>query len=372
MRHARIPHERATEFAARLEELALEFSRLPRDGDREYALIVGVFPTTRPVSPRREGPVVSTSTAPAKDRTRLGRELPQAVQRERDLEPRRRHRHGRLSVAGVGRHPQPPPDLARTGRRSAAVARVLTAGGRDHRPRRSPAVDGEHGRLPFRAGRRRRAGGARPTGLAARPGRRLRRRRDRVGALHRRRDRHPAARHGRGAAGQRGADDHAGDRPGGGARTGERTAVERRGRRQHVRRSPVRLTPAGSVVRPAVRRRCRHLPRRCGARRDDPRLVPGDPPGGRRAGALAGRAPRRRGLALAARAVAPDGDHPRGDERRQHDQLRHVRAVRPGGARGRSTPVHGPEHGRSGRRHRRRRLRLGDLAAGSAAARVSA
>ena len=55
MRHARIPHERATEFATRLEELALEFSRLPRDGDREYALIVGVFPTTRPVSPRREG-----------------------------------------------------------------------------------------------------------------------------------------------------------------------------------------------------------------------------------------------------------------------------------------------------------------------------
>jgi DNA-binding transcriptional ArsR family regulator len=56
MRHARIPHERATEFVARLEALALEFSRLPREGDREYALIVGVFPTTRPVSPRREGP----------------------------------------------------------------------------------------------------------------------------------------------------------------------------------------------------------------------------------------------------------------------------------------------------------------------------
>jgi DNA-binding transcriptional ArsR family regulator len=56
MRHARIPDERATEFVARLEALALEFSRLPREGDREYALIVGVFPTTRPVSPRREGP----------------------------------------------------------------------------------------------------------------------------------------------------------------------------------------------------------------------------------------------------------------------------------------------------------------------------
>ena len=56
MRHARIPHERATEFAARIEALALEFSRLPREGDREYALIAGVFPTTRPVSPRREVP----------------------------------------------------------------------------------------------------------------------------------------------------------------------------------------------------------------------------------------------------------------------------------------------------------------------------
>jgi DNA-binding transcriptional ArsR family regulator len=56
MRHARIPNERATEFVARLDELALEFSRLPRDGNREYALIVGVFPTTRPVSPRGAPP----------------------------------------------------------------------------------------------------------------------------------------------------------------------------------------------------------------------------------------------------------------------------------------------------------------------------
>jgi len=52
MRHARIPDERANEFVARLDELALEFSRLPRDGDLEYALIIGVFPTNRPVAPR--------------------------------------------------------------------------------------------------------------------------------------------------------------------------------------------------------------------------------------------------------------------------------------------------------------------------------
>ncbi|MGD9701671.1 MAG: ArsR/SmtB family transcription factor [Acidimicrobiia bacterium] len=54
MRHARIPDERASEFVARLHALALEFSRLPREGDREFALLAAVFPTTRPVSPRRK------------------------------------------------------------------------------------------------------------------------------------------------------------------------------------------------------------------------------------------------------------------------------------------------------------------------------
>jgi DNA-binding transcriptional ArsR family regulator len=52
MRHARIPAELAAAFTRRLHELAVEFSRAPRDGDREYALLVGVFPTNRPVSPR--------------------------------------------------------------------------------------------------------------------------------------------------------------------------------------------------------------------------------------------------------------------------------------------------------------------------------
>ena len=31
--------------------LALEFTRLPRDGTREYAFLAGVFPTNRPVAP---------------------------------------------------------------------------------------------------------------------------------------------------------------------------------------------------------------------------------------------------------------------------------------------------------------------------------
>ena len=46
-RHARIPPERAREFAARLEELAVEFTSLPRDGDLEFGLYLALFPTNR-------------------------------------------------------------------------------------------------------------------------------------------------------------------------------------------------------------------------------------------------------------------------------------------------------------------------------------
>jgi DNA-binding transcriptional ArsR family regulator len=52
MRSVRIPHDRAQEFATRLDDLALEFSRSPRGGDREYALLIGFFPTNRPVFPK--------------------------------------------------------------------------------------------------------------------------------------------------------------------------------------------------------------------------------------------------------------------------------------------------------------------------------
>jgi DNA-binding transcriptional ArsR family regulator len=52
MRSARIPNERAAAFSARVMELALEFSRMQRGGDREYAFLVGFFPTNRPVAPK--------------------------------------------------------------------------------------------------------------------------------------------------------------------------------------------------------------------------------------------------------------------------------------------------------------------------------
>lgn len=50
MRSVRIPEALAEEFARRLDEITLEFSRSPRAGTREFALLVGLFPTTRPVA----------------------------------------------------------------------------------------------------------------------------------------------------------------------------------------------------------------------------------------------------------------------------------------------------------------------------------
>lgn len=54
LRHARIPAELANEFTERVMELAMEFTRLPRGGDREYAFLAGVFATKRPVAPPAE------------------------------------------------------------------------------------------------------------------------------------------------------------------------------------------------------------------------------------------------------------------------------------------------------------------------------
>jgi DNA-binding transcriptional ArsR family regulator len=51
LRHARIAPEDAAEFHRRLMDLALEFVSHPRSGTREYALLAGIFPTTRPVAP---------------------------------------------------------------------------------------------------------------------------------------------------------------------------------------------------------------------------------------------------------------------------------------------------------------------------------
>ena len=54
MRAVRIPDERAAEFSRRIHDLALEFSRQPRGGRREYAVLLGLFPTNRPVAPKDE------------------------------------------------------------------------------------------------------------------------------------------------------------------------------------------------------------------------------------------------------------------------------------------------------------------------------
>jgi DNA-binding transcriptional ArsR family regulator len=50
-RHARIARERADEFAARLEELAVEFASAPRGGETVYGLLLAVYPTDRPTLP---------------------------------------------------------------------------------------------------------------------------------------------------------------------------------------------------------------------------------------------------------------------------------------------------------------------------------
>jgi DNA-binding transcriptional ArsR family regulator len=54
IRHARIPASQADAFAERLVEVALEFTRLPREGEVVYGLIAGVYPTAHAVLPPRE------------------------------------------------------------------------------------------------------------------------------------------------------------------------------------------------------------------------------------------------------------------------------------------------------------------------------
>ncbi|NND01475.1 MAG: winged helix-turn-helix transcriptional regulator [Acidimicrobiia bacterium] len=48
MRRARISEERAVEFTERLLAVAEEFIDLPREGDRVYGLVAGVYPTQLP------------------------------------------------------------------------------------------------------------------------------------------------------------------------------------------------------------------------------------------------------------------------------------------------------------------------------------
>lgn len=60
-RRARIPADRAAEYARRLAELTVEFVDEPRDGDVEFGLYVALFPTNRL---RAATPPDESSTAP--------------------------------------------------------------------------------------------------------------------------------------------------------------------------------------------------------------------------------------------------------------------------------------------------------------------
>jgi DNA-binding transcriptional ArsR family regulator len=54
LRHARIPADRARDFWDRVERMAIEFTQSSRDGDVEFAFYAAVFPTNRPVAPRKK------------------------------------------------------------------------------------------------------------------------------------------------------------------------------------------------------------------------------------------------------------------------------------------------------------------------------
>jgi len=54
IRYARIPREHVRTFRRRMFELADEFSRLPRDGERTYAFVAGLYPAEHPQLPEPE------------------------------------------------------------------------------------------------------------------------------------------------------------------------------------------------------------------------------------------------------------------------------------------------------------------------------
>ncbi len=54
LRHARISADKARDFWDRVERMAIEFTQKSPDGDVEYAFYAGVFPTNRPVAPRKQ------------------------------------------------------------------------------------------------------------------------------------------------------------------------------------------------------------------------------------------------------------------------------------------------------------------------------
>ncbi len=48
LRYARIPDDRAVEWAERLADLAQEFTGEARDGETKYGLVIALYPTDRP------------------------------------------------------------------------------------------------------------------------------------------------------------------------------------------------------------------------------------------------------------------------------------------------------------------------------------
>ncbi len=73
MRSARIPESRAQEFVERLEALALEFIDSPRGGEREFAVLLGLFATNRPVAPKPTPPSKPKPKSKSKSASRGGR-----------------------------------------------------------------------------------------------------------------------------------------------------------------------------------------------------------------------------------------------------------------------------------------------------------
>ena len=142
LRHARIPDDRA-------EELSLASLRRPKSSPRclvtamwsSASLPPSTPPTTLCFRSRRDRRRVdphSQRTRPRPPRA----ELRQALLGEHDLEPRRRHRHHRLPVVGIGGHPQSAADLPRRGGAATPVAAVQPACWCDHRSPRPQAADG--------------------------------------------------------------------------------------------------------------------------------------------------------------------------------------------------------------------------------------
>ncbi len=105
LRHARIPPERALEFAERALALAVEFTELPRAGAVEFGFLVGVYPTTR----RTVRPALPT--APPEPAALNEAELPKPETSEEETsEEDREKKKGKKKRNKDRTRPKPPRD----------------------------------------------------------------------------------------------------------------------------------------------------------------------------------------------------------------------------------------------------------------------